>query len=157
MASNPPDIVVFLDGDFSDNPQELTRLIGPIVSGSADLVLGSRVMGQAAKGSLTFVQRFGNALATQMMAWLWGHRYTDLGPFRAISWRALQLLDMEDVNYGWTIEMQIKALQQKLAIIEMGVSYRQRIGKSKISGTISGSVKAGTKIIWTILKYRWRR
>jgi len=155
LAQNPPDIVVFLDGDRSDHPCFMPKLVQPIIAGQADFVIGSRVKGKAEKGSLNATQRFGNALATSLMRLFWGVRYSDLGPFRAISWDALTKLDMRDQNFGWTIEMQIKAALLELRTTEIPVDYRKRIGVSKISGTISGCVKAGGKILYTIFKYRW--
>lgn len=156
MAADPPAIVVFLDGDHSDYPHHLPDLVGPIQAGSADFVLGSRRLGQAQRGSLTLPQRFGNALATRLMALFWGTTYTDLGPFRAITWSALQQLAMADTNFGWTIEMQIKAHLAALRTLELPVNYRCRIGVSKISGTVKGVFGAGYKILYTIFKYRFR-
>lgn len=156
MQANPPSIVVFLDGDRSDHPQHLPELIAPITTDQADMVLGSRTLGLAETGSLTITQRFGNWLSTFLMRLFWGVRYTDLGPFRAIAWHKLQQLDMQDRNYGWTIEMQIKAYLHSLRIREIPVNYRNRIGVSKISGTLSGVVKAGSKILYTIFRFRQR-
>lgn len=147
----PPDIVVFMDGDFSDYPEELPHLISPILAGQ-DMVIGSRVTGQAAPGSLTLPQRFGNWLATRLIRLFFGVRYTDLGPFRAIRWDKLMNLDMQDKTYGWTVEMQVKAAKQNLQSCEVPVSYRKRIGKSKVSGTVKGTFMAGYKILWTIFK-----
>ena len=152
---NRPDIVVFLDGDFSDHPEEMRRLVEPIASGEADFVIGSRTLGNREKNALPFHAQFGNRLAGVLMQWFFHHRYTDLGPFRAIRYDSLKNLRMNDRTFGWTVEMQIKAAKSKLKILEVPVSYRKRIGQSKISGTISGSIQAGTKIIWTILKYRF--
>jgi glycosyltransferase involved in cell wall biosynthesis len=146
-----PDIIVFIDGDYSDFPQEMDMLIEPMRSG-AQFVIGSRVTGNADRGSLTIPQQFGNWLATRLLALIWGYRFTDLGPFRAVLWDKLLELDMQDKTYGWTVEMQIKALKHKLTCAEVPVSYRQRIGQSKVSGTIKGSVMAGYKILWTIIK-----
>ncbi len=146
-----PDIIVFMDADFSDHPDEMYALIAPILDGK-DLVIGSRVTGHPEPGSLTWPQQFGNWLATTLIHKLYGFRFTDLGPFRAIRWQKLLLLDMQDKNYGWTVEMQIKALQKQLLCAEVPVSYRKRIGKSKVSGTIKGSILAGHKILWTIFK-----
>lgn len=150
-----PDILVFLDGDYSDFPQELELLIAPIFAGKADLVLGSRAMGEREVGSMTFPQVFGNALATTLMRWMYGAKFSDLGPFRAIHWEKLLALGMVDQNFGWTIEMQIKAHQKGLRYQEMPVRYRKRIGISKVSGTVKGVIGAGYKIIFTIFKY-WR-
>lgn len=148
-------IVVFLDADGSDVPSEIEHLLAPILAEEADLVIGSRVSGQAEPGALRWQQRWGNRLATLMIRALYGVRYTDLGPCRAIRWRALRALDLQDRNYGWTAEMQIKAAQRGLRIREVPVSYRRRIGESKISGTIRGTLLAGGKIIWTILRLRF--
>jgi glycosyltransferase involved in cell wall biosynthesis len=147
----PPDIVVFMDADYSDFPQEMQFLIDLIEMGN-DLVIGSRVRGNAAPGSLTIPQKFGNWLATNLIHRIYGFRFTDLGPVRAIRWESLLKLDMKDPNYGWTVEMQVKALKHKLHCAEVAVSYRKRIGKSKVSGTIKGSVLAGYKILWTIFR-----
>jgi glycosyltransferase involved in cell wall biosynthesis len=150
-----PDILVFLDGDYSDYPQELEVLIAPIAAGKADLVLGSRAMGEREAGSMTIPQVFGNALATTLMRWMYGAKFSDLGPFRAIHWGKLIALGMVDQNFGWTIEMQIKAHQAGLNYLELPVRYRKRIGVSKVSGTVKGVIGAGYKIIFTIFKY-WR-
>jgi glycosyltransferase involved in cell wall biosynthesis len=156
LANLPPetDIVVFMDADSSDDPCEAASLLEPILKGRADFVLGSRTLGKAEKGSLQPHQRFGNALATFLIRVLFGYRYTDLGPFRAIRLEALRTLDMRDRNYGWTIEMQIKAVRQKLRIEEVPVSYRNRIGVSKVSGNLKASVLAGIKILWTVFRYK---
>ncbi len=146
-----PDVVVFLDGDFSDFPEEMDRLVDPIVRREAQLVIGSRVLGKAEPGALTFQARFGNWLATRLIRMIWGVRYTDLGPFRAIHFPTLKHLDMQDLDYGWTVEMQVKAAKHGITVLEVPVSYRKRIGKSKISGTVSGVFLAGTKILFTIL------
>jgi glycosyltransferase involved in cell wall biosynthesis len=148
-----PDILVFLDGDYSDYPEELLGLIEPILAGKADLVIGSRSLGEREAGSMTFPQVFGNALATTLMRWMYGAKFSDLGPFRAISWRKLLDLGMVDQNFGWTIEMQIKAHQAGLSYVEVPVTYRKRIGVSKVSGTVTGVFGAGYKIIFTIFKY----
>jgi glycosyltransferase involved in cell wall biosynthesis len=156
LANLPPetDTVVFMDADSSDDPCEAASLLEPIFKGRADFVLGSRTLGKAEKGSLQPHQRVGNALATFLIRVLFGYRYTDLGPFRAIRLDALRTLDMRDRNYGWTIEMQIKAVRQKLRIEEVPVSYRNRIGVSKVSGNLKASVLAGIKILWTVFRYR---
>jgi glycosyltransferase involved in cell wall biosynthesis len=146
------DIIVFLDGDFSDYPEEMDRLVDPIVSGQADMVIGSRVLGTSESGALTVQARFGNWLSCLLIRVLWELEYTDLGPFRAIRYPALKRLDMRDPNYGWTVEMQIKAARVRLRSIEVPVSYRKRIGKSKISGTLKGTVLAGTKILYIIFR-----
>jgi glycosyltransferase involved in cell wall biosynthesis len=146
------EIVVFMDGDYSDYPADLSDLVLAMVEHQADLVIGSRVLGEREKGSLTPQQRFGNWLSTRLIRLLYGFSYTDLGPFRAIRADALRQLNMQDRTYGWTVEMQVKALQYQMKVVEVPVRYRKRIGKSKVSGTISGSVKAGAKILWTIGK-----
>ena len=156
LAASPPDVVVFLDGDYSDHPEELPRLTGAIAAG-ADLVIGSRMLGNREPGALLPQARFGNALACFLVSVLFGHRYTDLGPFRAIRWDALRDLGMEDRNFGWTVEMQIKALKKRLVVAEVPVSYRRRVGVSKITGTVGGTVKAGGKILWTIARYGFGR
>lgn len=148
-----PDLVVFLDGDYSDYPAEMKFLIQPILEGKADMVIGSRALGKREKGSMTVPQVFGNWLATTMMKYIQGAKFTDLGPFRAIAWNKLLALNMVDQNYGWTIEMQIKAHQAGLRYTEVPVNYRKRIGVSKVSGTVKGVVGAGYKIILTIFKY----
>ena len=154
-ATNNPDIVVFLDGDYSDHPNEMPDLIAPILENRADLVIGSRVLGNSEPGALMIQARFGNRLATSLIKILFGVSYTDLGPFRAIRYRALMDLNMRDKTFGWTVEMQVKAAKQALKIREMPVSYRKRIGVSKITGTIEGTLKAGWKILFTIFKYRF--
>jgi len=145
-----PDVVVFLDGDYSDHPEELPRLVEPIAADEADFVVGSRIRGDAEPGALLPQAQVGNRFACSLMARLWGADYTDLGPFRAIRFRALQALDMQDETFGWTIEMQIRALEAGLRVEEVPVSYRRGIGPSKITGTLSGTVKASAKILWTI-------
>ena len=154
-ATNNPDIVVFLDGDYSDHPNEMPDLIAPILENRADLVIGSRVLGNSEPGALMIQARFGNRLATRLIKILFGVSYTDLGPFRAIRYRTLIDLNMRDKTFGWTVEMQVKAAKQALKIQEMPVSYRKRIGVSKITGTIEGTLKAGWKILFTIFKYRF--
>ncbi len=152
-----PDIVVFLDADYSDYPEQMKDLIRPILQKEKDLVIGSRVMGNAAKKSMTLQQRFGNWLATRLILLIYGFRYTDLGPFRAIDFNKLLDLNMSDKNYGWTVEMQLKAVKRKLRVMEVPVDYRQRIGMSKISGTIKGTILAGYKIITTIFIYSFSK
>ncbi|MBP6174066.1 MAG: glycosyltransferase family 2 protein [Saprospiraceae bacterium] len=147
-----PDIVVFIDADYSDYPEEIPELIRPILENKADLVIGSRVLGNAERGSLNFVQRFGNALATLLIRCIYGYQFTDLGPFRAIKFKTLQELGMKDRNYGWTVEMQIRVAKLKIRATEVPVNYKNRIGKSKVSGTVKGSILAGYKIIYTIFK-----
>lgn len=149
------DIVVFLDGDYSDYPHEISEVIAPILDKSAEMVIGSRVLGIREKGALTPQQVFGNWLATKLIRLFYGGRFTDLGPFRAITLNALDSLKMADKTYGWTIEMQIKAVKKKIPYCEVPVNYRKRIGKSKVSGTIKGAVFAGIKIIFAVFKYRF--
>lgn len=150
----PPDIIVFLDADYSDYPEELLKLIAPILEENVDLVIGSRALGQRQRGSMTPQQVFGNWLATRLIRWLYGVRYTDLGPFRAIRFDKLLALDMRDTTYGWTVEMQLKAAKLGLTVREVPVRYRRRVGFSKISGTLKGTLLAGWKIITTIFRYR---
>ena len=151
------DILVFLDGDGSDVPEEMGLLVGPILSGELDMVIGSRALGVAEKGSLTLPQRFGNRLACWLMALFWGGKYTDLGPFRAIRRSAYTQLDMTAPTFGWTVEMQVRALKQKLAVADVPVNYTNRIGVSKISGTVRGVVMAGAYILGTIFAERLGR
>ncbi|MEO0823416.1 MAG: glycosyltransferase family 2 protein [Pseudomonadota bacterium] len=151
-AAGRRDVIVFLDGDFADDPGRMAALVDPIAAGEADLVLGSRVRGGAEPGALTLPQRFGNALACWLMRRLWGARYTDLGPFRAIRRPALARLEMRDMDFGWTVEMQVKALVAGLAVREVPTAYRRRIGRSKISGTLRGTVAAGVKILSVIVR-----
>lgn len=148
-----PDIVMFLDGDHADDPREMDVVIQPILNSDVDMVIGSRVLGERETGSLTVPQQFGNWLATRLMSMFYGVKYTDLGPFRAIKYSALQKLNMVDENYGWTVEMQVKAARQGLKTSEVPVSYRNRIGQSKVSGTVKGSFMAGYKILKTIFQY----
>ena len=149
-SSDHPDILVFLDGDFSDHPNEMDLLVDPIADSGLDLVIGSRVLGRREAGALTLQARFGNWLACLLIKLFWSKTFTDLGPFRAVRYSSLQKLCMQDQDFGWTVEMQIKAAQLNLAVKEVPVSYRQRIGESKISGTVKGVVFAGTKILYTI-------
>ena len=148
------DVVLFMDADGSDDPKEIPLILAPIKRGEADLVIGSRV--HVERGALTPQQRFGNWLATRLIAILYKHRYTDLGPFRAIRRELLDRIAMRDRRYGWTVEMQVRALQLGARVTEVPVTYRKRIGKSKISGTVSGVIKAGWWIVYTIVKYAWR-
>ncbi|QNL21723.1 glycosyltransferase family 2 protein [Hyphobacterium sp. CCMP332] len=148
-----PDVIVFLDADYSDHPEEMPLLLNEIKNG-ANLVIGSRALGKKEKGSMTIQQIFGNWLATLLMKYIYGIKFTDLGPFRAIKWDALQKIDMKDRNWGWTVEMQVKAGKQNLKCSEIPVTYRRRIGVSKVSGTLKGTLMAGYKIIYTIFKYR---
>ncbi len=148
-----PDIVVFLDADYSDFPQEIPQLIAPIINDRVDMVIGSRALGKRQKGSMTPQQLFGNWLATSLLKLFYGANFTDLGPFRAIRYRSLLDLQMRDTTYGWTVEMQLKAVKKKIRYTEVPVNYRVRVGKSKVSGTVKGSIMAGYKILWTIFKY----
>jgi glycosyltransferase involved in cell wall biosynthesis len=154
--ADPPEIVVFLDADYSDHPEELERVVGPIVRDDAELVVGSRVLGEREAGALLPQARFGNLFAGWLIGRLYGARVTDLGPFRAIRWKALMALDMQDRDFGWTAEMQVKAARDGLRYVEVPVSYRKRIGVSKITGTLSGTVRAGWKILYTVVRHRPR-
>ena len=147
------DIVVFVDGDYSDYPEELDQLIKPITENRADFVLGSRMIYPESREALLPQARYGNKLATFLIYIFFGYRFTDLGPFRAIRFDSLKQINMVDTDFGWTVEMQIKAIKNNLRIEEIPVHYRKRIGISKITGTISGTFKAGVKIIYTIFKY----
>ncbi|WP_298495055.1 glycosyltransferase family 2 protein [uncultured Algibacter sp.] len=151
-----PDIVVFLDGDYSDYPEELLKLVSPIINDDIDFVIGARTKELREKGSMTVPQIFGNWLATTLMRLFFGAKFTDLGPFRAIKYHKLLALNMQDKTYGWTVEMQLKALKQKLTYIEVPVNYRNRIGVSKVSGTIKGAIFAGIKILGWIFKYSFK-
>jgi glycosyltransferase involved in cell wall biosynthesis len=151
--NGPPEVVVFVDADYSDHPDELPRLIAPILAGTADLVIGSRVLGQREPGALLPQARAGNLVACLLIRLLYGHRYTDLGPFRAVRWEALERLEMSDPDFGWTAEMQVKALRHGLRVTEVPVSYRRRVGVSKITGTVAGTLRAGHKILWTVLRH----
>ena len=156
LQETKPDIVVFLDGDYSDYPQELTKLTAFITDDRFDFVIGARVPELREKGSMTPQQVFGNKLATSLMKLFFGSTFTDLGPFRAIRYETLLALNMEDKTYGWTVEMQLKILKQKFAYTEIPVRYKNRIGLSKVSGTLRGSVMAGVKIIAWIVKYTFK-
>jgi glycosyltransferase involved in cell wall biosynthesis len=151
--SDDVDVVLFMDADGSDDPAEIPLVLAPILTGRADLAIGSRSLGIVERGALTPQQRFGNWLATRMISLIYGHRYTDLGPFRAIRRELLDRIGMRDRRYGWTVEMQVRALQLGARVAEVPVRYRKRVGKSKISGTVSGVIKAGWWIVFTILKY----
>jgi glycosyltransferase involved in cell wall biosynthesis len=155
--AEPPDVLVFIDGDFSDFPEDLDRLVAPIESGEAEMVIGSRVLGGANRKALLPQARFGNWLACRLIKRFFGAHYTDLGPFRAIRWETLERLGMRDRDYGWTVEMQVVAAKLDVPSCEVPVSYRRRIGRSKISGTLIGSVRAGQKILWTIFRERMVR
>lgn len=152
-----PDIVVFLDGDYSDYPEELSKIVAPIIKKDIDFVIGARTKPLRESGSMTPQQIFGNWLATTLMALFFSAKFTDLGPFRAIKYDKLMALNMEDKTYGWTVEMQLKALKQKLSYTEVPVNYRNRIGVSKVSGTVKGSIFAGVKILTWIFKYSFKK
>ena len=154
--NSTPDIIVFLDGDYSDYPEQLTELVAPILNEDIDFVIGARVKRLREKGSMTFPQIFGNWLATFLMRIMFRSRFTDLGPFRAIKYNKLIGLGMEDKTYGWTVEMQLKALKQKLTYVEIPMKYRNRIGVSKVSGTVKGAIFAGVKILGWIFKYSFK-
>ncbi|MEO1099743.1 MAG: glycosyltransferase family 2 protein [Bacteroidota bacterium] len=147
------DIIVFIDADYSDYPEEIEKLMAPIISDKADLVIGSRALGNLEKGSMTPQQVFGNWLATRLIKLFYNIKFTDLGPFRAIKYNKLIELSMVDTTYGWTVEMQVKAAKKKFNCVEVPVTYRRRIGFSKISGTVKGTIMAGYKILWTIFKH----
>lgn len=148
----PPDAVVFIDGDYSDYPEQINELLKPIIYDDAYLVIGSRALGNLEKGSMTIPQIFGNWLATNLIKLIYKYEFTDLGPFRAIKWDKLLEIDMQDRDFGWTVEMQVKAAKLGYKCVEVPVNYRKRIGKSKVSGTIKGTFLAGHKILWTIFK-----
>lgn len=151
-----PDIIVFIDGDYSDFPEELTKIVEPILNDDIDFVIGARIKRLREQGSMTPQQVFGNWLATFLMKLFFGAKFTDLGPFRAIKYDKLLALNMEDKTYGWTVEMQLKAIKQKLSYIEIPVKYRNRIGVSKVSGTVKGTILAGFKILSWIFKYSFK-
>ena len=151
-----PDIIVFLDGDYSDYPEQLTEIIAPILKDNIDFVVGARVKELREVGAMTPQQVFGNWLATFLMKIFFRARFTDLGPFRAIKYNQLVSLKMQDKTYGWTVEMQLKALKQKLTYVEIPLKYRNRIGVSKVSGTVKGSIFAGIKILGWIFKYSFK-
>jgi glycosyltransferase involved in cell wall biosynthesis len=146
------DIIVFMDGDYSDYPSEIVKIIEPLQSGNADLVIGSRHLGIKESGSMTLPQIFGNWLATKLIYIFYKVNFTDLGPFRAINWENLVHINMQDKTYGWTVEMQVKAAKLNMRCVEIPVNYRKRIGVSKVSGTVKGVILAGYKIIITIFK-----
>ena len=151
ISQDPPDAVLFLDGDGADDPADLAALLAPIEAGEADLVIGSRVLGEAEPGALTPVQVFGNVLSSTLVRLIFGVKFTDLGPYRVITWAGLSRLEMADRDFGWTVEMQAKAAKRSLRCAEVPVAYRRRqAGKSKVSGNLVGSVKAGVKILYTI-------
>jgi len=153
MLESPPDIVVFLDGDYSDDPAQLTELVAPLLDGRVDFTLGARVREFREPGSMTPQQLFGNALATRLMKYFFNSRFTDLGPFRAIRYDRLLELGMQDKTYGWTVEMQLKVLRKKIPYTEIPVRYKKRIGVSKVSGTVKGTILAGVKILSWIFRY----
>ncbi|ADR23334.1 glycosyl hydrolase [Marivirga tractuosa] len=148
-----PDVIVFLDADYSDYPEQLPELVKPILQEEMDIVIGSRALGEREGGSMTFPQVFGNWLATRLIRLFYGYRFTDLGPFRAIRWDKLMEVNMQDKTFGWTVEMQVKAAKMKMKCTEVPMAYRNRIGKSKVSGTVYGTIMAGYKILYTIFKY----
>lgn len=156
-SAKRPDIIVFLDGDYSDYPAELTNIVAPIIEKDIDFVVGARVKELREAGSMTFPQIFGNALATSLMKLFFNSTFTDLGPFRAIKYDKLLALNMEDKTYGWTVEMQLKALRKKYTYKEIPVPYRNRIGVSKVSGTVKGAIFAGVKILSWIFKYSFKK
>lgn len=151
-----PDIIVFLDGDYSDYPKELEKIVAPIINQDIDFVIGARVKKWREKGAMTFPQIFGNWLATSLMKIFFNAKFTDLGPFRAIKYNKLLALEMEDKTYGWTVEMQLKVLKNKYSYKEIPVHYRNRIGVSKVSGTVKGAFMAGVKILYWIFKYSFK-
>ena len=151
--SKVPDIIVFIDGDYSDYPEELDQVVAPILENGVDFVVGARKKSLREEGSMTPQQIFGNWLATFLMHLFFGAKFTDLGPFRAIKYEKLKELEMEDKTYGWTVEMQLKILKKKMTYIEVPVHYKKRIGVSKVSGTVKGSIFAGIKILGWIFKY----
>ena len=154
--NSTPDIIVFLDGDYSDYPSELTKIIAPIQQKNIDMVIGARVKKWREAGSMTFPQIFGNWLATTLMRLFFGAKFTDLGPFRAIKYEKLLKLNMQDKTYGWTVEMQLKAIKQDFTYVEVPVHYKNRIGVSKVSGTLKGAIFAGVKILGWIFKYSFK-
>lgn len=156
--ASPPEAVAFLDGDGSDDPAELPALLRPIARGEADLVIGSRTLGERERGALSPQQRAGNRLASLLIRALYGHRCSDLGPFRAVRFPSLMALDMRDRGYGWTVEMQVKALRRGLRVVEVPVRYRRRrAGRSKVSGTVRGTLGASGKILFTIARHAMLR
>jgi len=155
--TDQPDIIVFMDADYSDYPEELPYVVHPIVERNMDMVIGSRALGTREDKSMMPQQLFGNWLATRLIRWFYGARFTDLGPFRALKFEKLLELNMQDTTYGWTVEMQVKAAKKKYDFCEVAVSYRERIGVSKITGTVKGTILAGYKIIITIFKYVFKK
>ena len=155
--TDQPDIIVFMDADYSDHPEELPFVVQPIIERNMDMVIGSRALGTREKKSMMPQQLFGNWLATRLIKLFYGARFTDLGPFRALKFEKLLELNMQDTTYGWTVEMQVKAAKRKYKFCEVAVSYRERIGVSKVTGTIKGTILAGYKIIITIFKYVFKK
>ena len=155
--TDQPDIIVFMDADYSDHPEELPFVVQPIIERNMDMVIGSRALGTREKKSMMPQQLFGNWLATRLIRLFYGVKFTDLGPFRALKFNKLLELNMQDTTYGWTVEMQVKAVKRKYEFYEVAVSYRERIGVSKITGTIKGTILAGYKILFTILKYVFKK
>lgn len=155
--TSKPDIIVFLDGDYSDYPEELIKVVNPIIHQDIDFVVGARVKALREPGAMTPQQVFGNWLATFLMKLFFKSRFTDLGPFRAIKYHKLLQLNMQDQTYGWTVEMQLKALKQKLTYTEVKLRYKNRIGVSKVSGTVKGTIFAGIKILGWIFKYSFKK
>jgi glycosyltransferase involved in cell wall biosynthesis len=147
-----PDIIVFIDGDYSDYPEEMPLLIEPISKNEIDMVIGSRALGSMESGAMMPQQIFGNWLATTLIKFIYNYEFTDLGPFRSIRYDKLMSMEMTDKTFGWTVEMQVKAAKMNMKTMEVPVRYRKRIGKSKVSGTVKGSILAGHKILWTIFK-----
>lgn len=156
-AQNDPDIIVFLDGDYSDYPEQLTEIVEPIIKQDYDMVIGARDQRFRESGSMTLPQIFGNWLATSLMSLFFGANFTDLGPFRAMKYDSLLALQMEDKTYGWTVEMQLKVLKKHMSYVEVPVKYRNRIGVSKVSGTVKGAIFAGVKILGWIFKYSFKK
>lgn len=156
-AAGDAEVLVFLDGDRNEDPREMDRVLGPVLAGEADLVIGSRVRGGAAPGALTPQQRTGNRVVTTLLRWLYGLRLSDVGPFRAIPARVLEDLGMEHPTYGWPVEMIVKAARRGYRIVEVPVSCRPRVGRSKVAGTVRGSILAGYHLLFTTVRYAWRR
>ncbi len=155
-SADRPDVIAFIDGDYSDHPEEMARVLAPILDGHADFCVGSRVLGNREPGAIPPQARFGNWLATTLISALFGPDFTDLGPFRAIRTETLRKIDTQDTTFGWTVEMQVKAALLRVRTAEVPVSYRKRIGASKITGTLQGTIKAGWKILFTIFKHAAR-
>ena len=153
LPGGPPDVVCFLDADYSDYPQDMPAVLAPIFAGEAELVIGSRMVLPDARAALLPQARYGNRLAVRLIRLLWGARFTDLGPFRAVTWRALERVGMVDEGFGWTVELQVKAARHGLRATEVPVRYRARVGTSKITGTVKGTVQAGAKILYSIGRY----